>query len=350
MAHPPMPSPSVSTLYADALGAFLRERGMDTERCTALPRSRCSPAQRVAAGSYVHAMLAGVRECGDAGLGLAFGSRVGARGFGLLGIAASTAPTMQETIRYLTRLESMTSTLGDVHARRDADTVTLGWRAAQPVPPVVIEGILAGWVSFGRFLLDGQAEVLGVSLAHRVAPLHAYEAAFGCPVRFCSDGGGDGYGVTLRSELLDAKPRFADPALNAALAGWLDDCAAASTGKTLTRHIVALLGARIPFSEADEGNVANVLGMNRRSLQRRLQREGTRYRQVLDAARAQHAIVTLLRDAPALADLCGEVGYDEQSSLCRAFRKWTGYAPMAFRQRLSGMFCQLRPITAEVHP
>ncbi|HEX9173836.1 MAG TPA: helix-turn-helix domain-containing protein, partial [Telluria sp.] len=104
----------------------------------------------------------------------------------------------------------------------------------------------------------------------------------------------------------------------------------------------ATLGTVIPFAEAEQGAVAQRLGIGTRTLQRRLRQEGTTFRQVFDAARAQHAIIGLLSGTPSLLALCASAGFDEQSSLCRAFRHWTGHAPLALRSRLSGVFSQLR--------
>lgn len=335
-----MVTPSVSSLYADALAAFLRDRGYAPEPLAEFDGR--SPARRVVGRAYAAAMITGVRELGDSALGLEFGTRVGGGGFGLLGIAAATAPTLRVTLEHLTRHESLTSTLGRASMRQQGDDVHLEWHPAQGVTPAVIEGILSGWVSFGRHLLGERVDVRMVSFSHRrIASVDAYESAFDCPVRFdCPS-----YAVTISAELLDARPRFADAALSTSLSGWVDHCAAAVAPgrREWMRRTANLLGSHLSFAEADEQMVAQLLGIGTRTLQRRLKQEGTSFRRVLDAARAQHAIIGLLRDAPSLTGLCSDVGFDEQSSLCRAFRKWTGYAPLEFRHRLSDVFCQLRP-------
>lgn len=329
-------SPSVSTLYADALGAFLAGRGLP---CSAAVRAPNPP--RLCGHSYATLMAGAARTLDDKGLGLRFGDRVGGAGFGMLGIAAATAPTLREAIRHLTRLESITSTLGRAFVRRHAGKVHLSWQPAQALPATVVEGILSGWVSFGRYLLGEQVAVAQVSLRHaRIAPMEVYDGVFACPVRFeaCC------YGVTICAGLLDARPRFADDLLNAALGDWLGHCASAASreGRTTTRAVSALLGRALPLADADEPTVAAMLGLEPRSLQRALQHEGTALRQILNAARAQHAVLVLMRGDTALADLSADIGYDEQSSLCRAFRKWTGYSPLAFRQRVGEVFRPLR--------
>lgn len=256
-------------------------------------------------------------------------------------MAAATAPTLRESVRQLRRFEALTSTLGTMHPRRRGGRVTLVWQPVAPVAPAVIEGILAGWVSFGRYLLGQQAAVFEVSFAHpRSAALSAYEQTLDAPVRFdaCE------YGVTVPADLLDATPRFANPRVNAALGAWLDRCTApvlACAERPVSRRVAAML-AQALLAHGDEAAVARALSLGRRSLQRRLAAEGTSFRHLLDAARAQHAIQRVLRGGVPLADLAAELGFDEQSSLCRAFRRWTGSAPLALRQDLADVFSDLR--------
>ncbi|HEY0063015.1 MAG TPA: AraC family transcriptional regulator ligand-binding domain-containing protein [Telluria sp.] len=326
-------TPSVSSLYADALGAFLSEQG--------LPKDARASGPRLCGMSYASKMAGASRQLDDQTLGLRFGARVGGAGFGMLGIAAATAPTLREAIRHLTQLESITSTLGYATVRRHGARVHLSWQPVQALPAAVIEGILSGWVSFGRYLLGEKVDVVQVSFRHRrIAPMQVYDSVFECPVHFeaCC------YGVTIAAELLDARPRFADDLLNASIGSWLDHCARAASGDamTMTRSVSTLLHTTLPLAEADELTVAAMLGMERRTMQRALQTEHTSFRQIVSAARAQHAILTLMRGDVALADLSAEIGFDEQSSMCRAFRRWTGYSPLAFKERVSEVFRPLR--------
>jgi AraC-like DNA-binding protein len=143
---------------------------------------------------------------------------------------------------------------------------------------------------------------------------------------------------------------LADARVNASLGGWLDRCVtavAAPAQQYATRGVVALLGDRLPLEVASEGAAATLLGVGLRTLQRRLAAEGTSFRHLLDAARAQHAIASLLRGGTPLAQLAADIGFSEQSSLCRAVQRWTGRAPLELRQRLAGAFGSLRVETVE---
>jgi AraC-like DNA-binding protein len=333
-------APSVSGSYARSLHAFLGSCGLPEDGDTPTPIG-----QRIDGTALSDALRAGGRALADPTLGIRFGTRVGCAGFGLLGIAAATATTLGEAVRHLQRFESITSTLGHVDVVRAGGELRLSWRPAQHVAPAVVEGILAGWVSFGRWLLGEHVPVRAVRFAHaRGAALSSYEQTLESPVVF---GSGD-YGVTVADDLLDARPRFADARLNGAIGGWLDGCTFAVDpvrGRPVTRRVAQWLAACPALDAVDEALAARALGCSARTLQRRLAGEGVRFRALLDAARAQHAIVSLLQGAPRLAQLGADVGFREQSSLCRAFRRWTGYAPLPLKERLAPVFHDLRPAT-----
>lgn len=333
--------PTVSGAYARAWGAFLDEGGLAGTAPRAALDAPAATA-RLDGAVFDGALDGGRRLLGDPLLGVRFGTRVGGGGFGLLGIAAATAPTFAGAVGALARYESLTSTLGRVTVRREGRDVTLSWHAARPAAPAVVEGILAGWVSFGRHLVGERVPVRALAFAHaRGAALSAYEAVLDCPVRFDADE----TRVTVDAALLDARPRMSDARLHAHLVRWLERCTLgvdAPADRPVTRRVMRWLADEAPLAEAEASGAAIALGVGTRTLQRRLADEGTSFRALLDAARGEAAILGVLSGRDSLSDLGGAVGFDEQSSLCRAFNRWTGYAPLAVRSRLPDFADDLR--------
>ncbi|MEQ8802747.1 MAG: helix-turn-helix domain-containing protein, partial [Haliea sp.] len=75
------------------------------------------------------------------------------------------------------------------------------------------------------------------------------------------------------------------------------------------------------------------LHLTPRTLIRRLQHEGTGYREIVEDLRREHA-TRLLRDARLNIGEVGEVlGYREQANFGRAFRRWFGCSPAAWRRQ-----------------
>jgi AraC-like DNA-binding protein len=81
--------------------------------------------------------------------------------------------------------------------------------------------------------------------------------------------------------------------------------------------------------------VAEVAGMSVRNLQRQLHAAGLSYSQILEESRFDVAR-GLLRDTDLkLIDVALESGYGEPANFTRAFKRWAGVSPKAFRQNLS---------------
>ncbi len=79
--------------------------------------------------------------------------------------------------------------------------------------------------------------------------------------------------------------------------------------------------------------VANAMHLTSRTLIRRLQREETAYKDVLEGLRRDYA-ERLLQDARLnVADVAEILGYREAANFSRAFRRWYGISPAAWRRR-----------------
>ncbi|MFT7578781.1 MAG: AraC-like DNA-binding protein [Myxococcota bacterium] len=73
--------------------------------------------------------------------------------------------------------------------------------------------------------------------------------------------------------------------------------------------------------------------MSNRKLQRKLKVEGTSYADVLDQTRESVAQFYLKQGDISLAEICYLLGFAEQSSFSRAFKRWTGSTPSQSRAR-----------------
>jgi len=79
-------------------------------------------------------------------------------------------------------------------------------------------------------------------------------------------------------------------------------------------------------------SVGRQLGMSARSLHRRLREEGTTLRRLLDALRLELG-QRYLREGVSIDETAFLLGYSEASAFQRAFRRWTGWTPAAYRRR-----------------
>jgi AraC-like DNA-binding protein len=107
----------------------------------------------------------------------------------------------------------------------------------------------------------------------------------------------------------------------------------------------ALAAARVRalLPLADVETTARALHMSPRTLQRRLAEAGTRFCDVLDSARAELARQLLGEEAVVMGDIAFRLGFADLGSFSRAFKRWTGRAPGAYRRAVtSGRGCGQR--------
>ena len=99
---------------------------------------------------------------------------------------------------------------------------------------------------------------------------------------------------------------------------------------TVERVRSVLLEA-LPAGEVSMQAVCKKLGMGTRTLQRRLQEEGSSFQQILDALRNSLAHHYLHNSSLSGADISFMLGFEDPNSFVRAFQKWNGSTPQAIR-------------------
>jgi len=80
--------------------------------------------------------------------------------------------------------------------------------------------------------------------------------------------------------------------------------------------------------------LSKTLRISYSTLQRRLQAEGVSYQRLKDNLRRDIAINLLCRADLTVTDVAAQTGFQETSAFHRAFKKWTGVSPGAYRRTL----------------
>lgn len=80
------------------------------------------------------------------------------------------------------------------------------------------------------------------------------------------------------------------------------------------------------------GAVSERLFMSTRTLKRRLQERGLSFQRLLDQTRHDEALRLLQNPLLSVEAIAPQLGYSSSANFTRAFRKWTGSPPGAFRQ------------------
>lgn len=83
------------------------------------------------------------------------------------------------------------------------------------------------------------------------------------------------------------------------------------------------------------GEIADVLGFHERTLHRRLKDAGTSFRYELDTVRRTLSEQLLSNTRMAIGDIATTMGYADASGFIRAFERWSGISPNAWRKQNS---------------
>jgi AraC-like DNA-binding protein len=77
--------------------------------------------------------------------------------------------------------------------------------------------------------------------------------------------------------------------------------------------------------------LAEICHVSARTLQRALEREGATFSRLMERARFHRAHDLLADSDMKLIEIAYELGYHEPASFSRAFQRWTGVSPSAYR-------------------
>ncbi len=98
-----------------------------------------------------------------------------------------------------------------------------------------------------------------------------------------------------------------------------------------------VLVKRLHHGEPSLQQIAQLINVHERTLQRKLRECGVTYKQILDATRRELALAYLSSPRHSVGEVTYKLGFSANGSFTRAFRRWTGVAPTAWRaQGLGG--------------
>ncbi|WP_108667933.1 AraC family transcriptional regulator ligand-binding domain-containing protein [Euzebya rosea] len=251
--------------------------------------------------------------------------------FGALGLAMKTAQTLGATLQRLMRyILVLSDTLeyalvdepggqrfelnGRPHHRRGAALAN--------------ECALAAVVSMLRQAAGAHVRPDAVSFRHPRPPTVApHQAFFGCDVAF--DAAHDA--IHLSAAVIAQQPRLADAGLSAYLLARLDELRARAADRSLVSQVRGAVADALPDGQPSKTWVARRLGMSERTLHRRLADEGASFQAIATQVRREAAEALLVTTDHPLADVAFLTGFADQSAFTRAFKRWTGLTPTAYR-------------------
>ncbi|MCO7515154.1 AraC family transcriptional regulator [Pseudomonas guariconensis] len=153
-----------------------------------------------------------------------------------------------------------------------------------------------------------------------------YQRYFDCPVLFRQAHNA----LALAPEDLQQPCSQYDPVLHDILRFYLEaHCMGEDDLQAKVGQQIQIL---LPRQRCSLEQVAQMLGLHARTLQRRLANEGVEFEYLVEQTRCRQARSLLQNTALSVTQIAQELGYRRTASFCRAHARWYGCTPLEHRQ------------------
>ncbi len=327
---------SVPASYADQLVQLVR-------RWNVLPEELLSgvglteaevqaPGGRIALSTHASLLERARTLTGEPGLGFYIGLQKRLSGYGYLGFAAMSASSLAEALDLITRLSHVLTTSITLRLRVEGGVASLVVDEHVDmgnVRDIALIGLISGMRPIAQMVTGREVPSVFVDLA---IPEPAYyprfkhllpSARFGQPVSQ----------VAFDAAMLDLPLVQAD---RAALRLAREQCERALDALGREGDFVERV-RRVIWSEDGQGvrsfdSVADNLAISARTLRRMLATHGLSFSTLLDQERRDKATALLQSSRTTLDEVADRLGYSTLSNFVRAFHRWTGLTPSAYRR------------------
>ena len=327
----------VSTTYVHLLYNYLEQRGHDAEAVLgeARPELEDGGIGRYPMLRWRQLMERAAEHLDDRLLGLHLGQTISPAHIGVLGYAVLACSNLGEALLRLQRFYRLVYDAEPMQVHQEANAIALEWGLDYGRPGALVDdAAITALVQFARDITGEAASPSYVSFINpRPADVSAYEAYFGCEVAFDQPTTIVKFPIAFLASPLRQPDAGLLMILEQQASALLEKLPEADDYEQRVRHAVIRLARHAtPGIE----NVAAELHSSVRTLQRRLSDRGLNFQDLLDDTRHRMACEYLGDQRLQLAEVAQLLGYSEQSAFNRAFKRWSGQTPRAWRQASSG--------------
>jgi AraC-like DNA-binding protein len=336
LAHDPHVSARIGALIIQVASA----RGVDAERLMTaagfVPDWMADAQARMPLAVEEQLWNRAAELTGDMHFGLHAAAAIRPGAFDVLDYAVRTAPDLRTALQRLARYNRLVHDLASFEFVPAGDAVRIEHRFEDPgVRPCrqASEFTLASLVVVASQIGGQPVQALAVEFAHAaVGDAVSFRAVFGVTPRFDAPVSC----LVLSGAVLDRPLPAADPGLSRIVTAHADQLLAAHAPPrdALASQVRRQLAEGMANGPMTLKQLAQRLHLSERSLQRRLEAEGTRFAQLVDEVRRELALRYIADQRLALGEVAYLLGFAEPSPFHRAFKRWTGTTPSVARRAM----------------
>jgi AraC-like DNA-binding protein len=269
---------------------------------------------------------------GDANLGLRAALTMQLGTGGPLDYALHSARCLRDSLAVAMRYSMLYSDALEIDWTQESELVIIRFGARVTQPRAATDFLLGTWFrTHLQIQLEDPSEArAGVWFTYdRPEDLTMHQRVFGAAeLHF----GAPFNGFSFSREYLDRPLATAAPLLHAVHCEFLESLGfGPSKTRTTSERVRNLIAGELRRGRPSATRVARALGMSRRTLVRRLEREQTTYQSELDALRRELAFRFVPKPELSSHEVASLLGFTHVQGFHRAFKRWTGMTPLQYR-------------------
>ena len=273
-----------------------------------------------------------LKATGDPAFGIKAASHIKSTSFHALSYGIGASSTLKEAFERAERYGQVVSDAVEYEFLRIGDEYHFVIEPTAKVPDESVDCLVGAYLRMCRSLIGSDYSPLRIEMRRpRPAAIDDFQTILRAPLYF------DAPQTKLIFDVPSIERRLDEG--NPELAQVNDAVALKYLSLIDRRNIHArvrdVVIRQLSKGEPSQNEVADVLCMSARTLQRKLGESGDSYAEILEETRRELAIAYLSTAQYSVSDVAFLLGFSATSSFHRAFRRWTGQSPTQWRTRNS---------------
>ncbi len=278
-------------------------------------------------------------RCANPLFGLYTSQHIQPGSYSIMGYIAMTSSTLAEVLSRMIMFERLVGDMGTSSIVHEPGAAAIVWSCRFQQPEIrrhIVENVLASWLVYTRWIADEQdRSPISVRFEHDPPAdrslLKHYQQVFRCPVYFNQPHSA----LVISPTMLQLRLRSPDVLLRDTLEMHAQQqLKSLKENYRLSDQVRTLLRSMLADGSPRKEFVAQQMGMNVRTLHRKLAEEQTSYQQILDELRHELALGHLQQDELSIDEIGRRLGFAESRSFIRHFKGIQGVTPGEYRQSL----------------
>lgn len=273
-----------------------------------------------------------VETSGDECFGLRMAEALQPSALHGLGFSWLASHTLRDAIERVVRYARIVSTAIDMNIDEKDKTLAIRYTEPEllvPLVPASVDSVPAGLLQMCRITAGWDITPLRVALM-RPRPTQCakeFYRFFGAPVEFSAQR----TEIVFDRGTLEQPLPYANPELARISDQTVIDYLARFDRHNIVMRVRAEIIEQLPSGLPSQQKIAASLHMSLRKLQRRLQEEDESFKGLLDSVRRDLATQYLETSHRSVGEIGYLLGFSEPANFARAFKRWVGMTPQAYR-------------------